>query len=237
MVNYIKTTNGYFYKICKNGKKRISEDEYNKQRKITGGVGLKNIKINKPNSNKMENIFLTGDISNGQTSRITRISKDFMENFNIKKNKNYSNDDIKIVYVGNINYTGYNRYFGINGISDIWVYNNISTNKNRYRYIVEIQKNDNNQIQYHVKCALESLCNLENSHLIIEALRTIGVHLNEDKITELSEKKRNIPEITEQIGKLKEEQMSLQKKLNYIVSLNTQICGDFEWTFTQSREE
>jgi len=40
MVNYVKTTNGYFYKICKNGKKRISEDEYNKQRKIkkmTGG--------------------------------------------------------------------------------------------------------------------------------------------------------------------------------------------------------
>lgn len=239
MVNYVKTKNGYFYKICKNGKKRISEDEYNKQKKLkkmTGGVDLDYIIIDQPNYHKMENIFLTGDISsNGRTSRITRISKDFMTNFNIEKNKNYSNDNIKIVYVGNITYTGSGHYAGIRGTSNIWIYLNISTNNNRYRYIVEIQKNDDYQFQYHVKCALESLCNLKNSHLIIKALPKIGVQLDERKITELaelSEKKRNIPEINEQIGKLKKEIISLENQLNSIIIFNRDICHDFEWTFT-----
>ena len=74
MVNYVKTTNGYFYKICKNGKKRISEDEYNKQRKIkkmTGGVKFDHVDLlsdemerrNRNPETLMDNVFATGHIT------------------------------------------------------------------------------------------------------------------------------------------------------------------------------
>ena len=90
MVNYVKTTNGYFYKICKNGKKRISEDEYNKQRKIkkmTGGVKFDHVDLisdemerrNRNPKTLMDNVFATGHITikNGKTfSCIAKISKE-----------------------------------------------------------------------------------------------------------------------------------------------------------------
>lgn len=198
MVNYIKTTNGYFYKICKNGKKRISEDEYNKQRKIkkmTGGIQLDTITIQNDTSHgrkieTMENVFLTGNISsfNYRTSSISKITKLLMEDLKKFKNnkKNHKNNKgLNVVYVGEINYTGDGHLQGIRGNSNIWLVND----NNKYRYIVKINKDDTYDYPYHVKCALQSLCNLENSELIINALKKFSVQLDESKINELSQKK------------------------------------------------
>lgn len=239
MVNYVKTTNGYFYKICKNGKKRISEDEYNKRRKIKkmmGGVDLDTITIQNDTGSKtqtMENVFFTDKISeNRKTSSISKISTLLMRDLQkFKNNRNYKNKNgFNAVYVGEIKYTGDGHLQGIQGNSHIW----LVKDSNNYRYIVEINKDDTDTYPYpyHVKFALKSLCNLENSHLIIEALKKIDVQLDESKINVLSEKKNKIPEINQQINELKKNLRELQLEFVDISLFNHTILQDFEWTFT-----
>lgn len=243
MVNYIKTTNGYFYKICKNGKKRISEDEYNKQRKIkkmTGGVEFNNITIVEPNSSRevMENVFLTGDISaNGRTSTISKITKNFMDFLtHVKTNNNRigkqrridSNLNIDITYVGEIRYAG-KRPSSISGTSNIWVQRNYDSKK--VRYIVQIKKGRNNDYDTsnfgkHVEAALKTLSTHENIDLLIPALSRIGVQLDGSRelINLLDEKSQ----IQQRLSDLEKEKMSLMDKFNRIITT-------IDWTFIQPR--
>ena len=194
MVNYVKTTNGYFYKICKNGKKRISEDEYNKQRKIkkmTGGVKFDHVDLlsdemerrNRNPKTLMDNVFATGHITikNGKTfSCIAKISKELKTELDsIKKNKNIIEyNGTKITYVGEI--TGGGRmHGGLTGMSNIWVQQyDIS---GIVHYIVEINKirnNDTRNFGKLVDITLKTLCEFPNIELLIQALSRIGVHLN-----------------------------------------------------------
>jgi hypothetical protein len=244
MVNYIKTTNGYFYKICKNGKKRISEDEYNKQRKIkkmTGGVQLETIKIDEPRSRNevMENVFLTGDIlANGKTSTISKINKKFMD-FLTHVKTNYvrtnnkiigkqrrieSNLDIDITYVGEIRYNASDRSHA-KGISNIWVQQNYKSKK--VRYIVEIKRNDDTSYDFHVKNALQALCNIDDFNLLIQALSRIGIQSDDihKLIHEISNIDNHLMELNQKKHKLEQEKNlakeNLQSKINII-----------DWTFT-----
>jgi hypothetical protein len=239
MINYIKTTNGYFYKICKNGKKRISEDEYNKQKKLkkmTGGMFPEDITIIPPNKREhvMENVFLTGDISpNGRTSTISRITKKFMDflthvktnNNNIGKQRRIeSNLQIDITYVGEIRYIG-SRHSGIVGTCNIWVQRNYNSKK--VRYIIEIitknnRNKDTSNYEKNVYAALETLFSREEHFdLIINALSRIGVQL--DGTREL------IDEIKELYKKIKE----LDKKKS---SLYMNMIHNIDWTFTFPRQ-
>ena len=245
MVNYVKTTNGYFYKICKNGKKRISEDEYNKQRKIkkmTGGVDLKTITIDISTNRieKMDNVFMTGDISsNGKTSNISKISKQFMDFLtHVKTNNNSigkqrrieSNLDIDITYVGEIRYIG-PRHSDIVGMSNIWVQKNYNSKK--VRYIVQIQKQnprdiDKGNFGIHVDTALKTLCEFPNIELLIQALSRIGVQFNFSR--ELKEINENISALQDELNILENRKSSLymdkvQSKINII-----------DWTFTPNSD-
>ena len=239
MINYIKTANGYFYKICKNGKKRISEDEYNKRKKLkkmTGGMFPEDITIIPPNKREhvMENVFLTGDISpNGRTSTISRITKKFMDflthvktnNNNIGKQRRIeSNLQIDITYVGEIRYIG-SRHSGIVGTCNIWVQRNYNSKK--VRYIIEIitknnRNKDTSNYEKNVYAALETLFSREEHFdLIINALSRIGVQL--DGTREL------IDEIKELYKKIKE----LDKKKS---SLYMNMIHNIDWTFTFPRQ-
>ena len=184
MVNYIKTTNGYFYKICKNSKKRISEDEYNKQRKIkkmTGGVQLERVSLERYNPD-FDKIFMTGDISHdygGFSSIVFQVQ--FVDPSIIKtlqriknsKHKTNSKNSLGIVYVGEIEYKTTARSH-VCGKSHIWIRLNRSFGK--VRYYVEIIKNNNNDYGNHVKVALETLRNT-GCNLIIDALNKLGINL------------------------------------------------------------
>lgn len=251
MVNYIKTTNGYFYKICKNGKKRISEDEYNKQRKIkkmTGGVKLETITIDERRSRNevMENVFLTGDIlANGKTSTISKINKKFMDllthvktnyfkpNNNIigKQRRIESNLNIDITYVGEIRYIG-SRHSGIVGMSNIWVQKNYISNK--VRYIVQIEKLnpqdiDKDNFGIHVDTALKNLCNGDNYELVIKALSRIGVQL--DGSRELIKLIDEISNTNQYLDTLREEKSNLYlNKLRKMIMIN-----HIDWTFTNPK--
>lgn len=162
MVNYVKTTNGYFYKICKNGKKRISEDEYNKQRKIkkmTGGVVLERVSIDKYND-KFEKIFMTSDISKGYhydySTVFQLIDPIIIETLeNTKKNNIQLNskNSLGIVYVGEIQYETSARSH-VRGKSHIWIRLNRSFGK--VRYYVQIIDNNNESYGEHVKTALDT---------------------------------------------------------------------------------
>jgi len=181
----------------------------------------------------MENVFLTGDISpNGRTSSISKITELLMEDLKkFKKNlKHKNNNGLNVVYVGEINYTGTGHLQSIQGTSNIWLLND----RHNYRYIVEINKPDDNyyDYSYHVKCALQSLCNLKNSELIIDALKKFSIEPDKSKINELSDEKSRILEINKKIETLKEEQTKLQQQLTDIFILNHSILSDFEWTFT-----
>lgn len=245
MVNYVKTMNGYFYKICKNSKKRISEDEYNKQRKIKkmmGGVQLETITIDEPRSRDevMENVFLTGDISsNGRTSNISKISKQFMDFLtHVKTNNNKigkqrrveSNLNIDITYVGEIFYKASDRSH-VEGTSNIWVQRNYKSNK--VRYIVEIIRNDDKSYDFHVKTALNALCNFDNFDnldLLIRALSRIGIQSDEilKLINEISNINNDLMELKQKIQGLLQEQMSKKGELSQVINI-------MNWTFTQPR--
>ena len=181
----------------------------------------------------MENVFLTGNISpNGRTSSISKITELLMHDLNKFKNtRNHKNNNgLNVVYVGEINYTGTGHLQSIKGRSNIWLLND----RHNYRYIVEINKSTDNYFDYpyHVKCALQSLCNLENSKLIIDALKKFSIEPDKSKINELSEKKSKIPEINKEIERLKKEQTELQLQLTNILILNHSILSAFDWTFT-----
>ena len=241
MVNYVKTTNGYFYKICKNGKKRISEDEYNKQTKIkkmTGGVNLETINIDESKSRDvMDNVFMTGDISsNGKTSNISKISKQFMKNFTSFKTNNNEIEKqrriesnlgiVDITYVGEIRYSG-PRHSGISGTSNIWVQKNVSSKK--VSYIVEIQKDRNNDqdksnFGKHVHAALKNLCDFINIDLLIKALSRIGVQLDGT---------RELIKIIDEISNIKKALSKLQQiKENLYQNRLSRTINDIDWTFT-----
>ena len=186
MVNYVKTKNGYFYKICKNGKKRISEDEYNKQRKIkkmTGGVKLERVSSDKYN-HKFKKIFMTGDISEGNfrylSSTVFQLIDsriiETLKNTKNSKNSNLqssSNNSLDIVYVGEIKYQTPERSH-VRGKSHIWIRLNRSFGK--VRYYVQIIDNNNESYGDHVKAALETLC-YTKCKLIIDALHKLGINL------------------------------------------------------------
>jgi len=182
MVNYVKTTNGYFYKICKNGKKRISEDEYNKQRKIkkmTGGVVLERVSIDEYND-KFEKIFMTGDISKGNHYDYSTVFQLFdhkiIETLENNKKNNIqlnSKNSLGIVYVGEIEYKTPARSH-VSGKSHIWIRLNRSFGK--VRYYVQIIDNNNKLYGEHVKTALDTLC-YNRCDLIIDALRKLGIKL------------------------------------------------------------
>ena len=239
MVNYIKTTNGYFYKICKNGKKRISEDEYNKQRKIkkmTGGTNINSIYIDSYiQNNSMKNIFMTGDISDDKSSRISRVSLKIMKELQTIKNNNpqsNSKNSLGIVYVGEIQYETPARSH-VSGKSHIWIRLNRSFGK--VRYYVEITDNNNHDYGNHVKVALETLCHTR-CDLIIEALYKLGINLknNSDKNVEeeILSFKQEILEIKNQLESLNQELTKkreiLIKKYSYLSSK----CTNFNWTFS-----
>lgn len=238
MVNYVKTKNGYFYKICKNGKKRISEDEYNKQKKLkkmTGGANLESITIVKPNSSRevMENVFLTGDISSDhKSSTISKISKQFMDFLNhVKTNNNNigkqrrieSNMDIDITYVGEIRYNATDRSH-VKGISNIWVQRNYKSKK--VRYIVEIEKSDDISYDFHVKNALQALCNFDNFNLLIQALSRIGIQ--SDDIRKLIDEFSNIKN---DLIKLNQKKNELEEKLNLANENLYEVSNTMNWTF------
>jgi hypothetical protein len=242
MVNYIKTTNGYFYKICKNGKKRISEDEYNKQTKIKkmmGGTFLNLISIEKPhesNSGKlMENVFLTGDITNDNSS-IQRVNKQIMNTLekikNNRSSRNLNNIRSSLVYVGEIEYKTTGRSH-VHGKSRIWIQLNHLLGK--CRYYVEITKyNDTADYGEHVKVALNTLC-YTKCNLIIEALRNLGINIEKTNNTNLrnnEQLKQEIFEIENQIESLNQE---LAKKKSILINKNVDLnskCMDFNWTFS-----
>jgi hypothetical protein len=241
MVNYVKTTNGYFYKICKNSKKRISEDKYNKQRKIkkmTGGTILNRIYIDSDiQNNSMKNIFMTGDISDDKSSSISRVIslRTINELQTIKNNnpKSNSKNSLGIVYVGEIEYETPARSH-VRGKSHIWIRLNRSFGK--VRYYVEITDNNNNDYGNHVKVALETLCHTR-CDLIIEALYKLGIDLknNSDKNVkkeEILSLKEEILEIKSQLESLNQE---LTKKREILIEKYSDLsskCTNFNWTFS-----
>lgn len=188
MVNYVKTTNGYFYKICKNGKKRISEDEYNKRRKIkkmTGGVQLERISFEDYNPD-FEKIFMTGDISEGYSGYSSTVFQvqfvdpsiiQKLQNIKISNSKSNSKNSLGIVYVGEIKYKTPARSH-VSGKSHIWI--RLNRSFGQVRYYVEIIENNNDFYGEHVKAALQTLC-IEKCNLIIEALRKLGINLNKSE--------------------------------------------------------
>ena len=238
MVNYVKTKNGYFYKICKNGKKRISEDEYNKQikiKKMTGGMFHGTI-INTTNERTrllMENVFKTGPIidSNGtKSSTITRIKKSLMDF--LTKIKSKINNEVNIAYLGEIKYTGSGR-INCSGTSNIWIEVNIVTGK--VNYIVEINRNDDNCYKDHVWCALKMLGE-KNCELVIMALQKLGVDLS--KLKNYNPGLNRKAQI-DTIAKIDDEIQSLEERLKVLsdqkdeieVSLMSQ-CREFNWSFS-----
>lgn len=241
MVNYVKTTNGYFYKICKNGKKRISEDEYNKQRKIkkmTGGVKFDHVDLlsdemerrNRNPETLMDNVFATGHITikNGKTfSCIAKISKELnYELNNIKENKNIIEyNGTKITYVGKI-MGGGRMHDGFTGNSNIWV-----QLKNEFvYYIVEIEKiikNDTRNFGKLVDITLKTLCEFPNIELLIQALSRIGVQFNFS--SELKEINENISALQDKLNILENRKSSL-----YMDKLQSKI-NIIDWTFTPKR--
>lgn len=239
MVNYIKTTNGYFYKICKNGKKRISEDEYNKQRKIkkmTGGTLLQRINIDRDiYINPMTNVFMTGDIlSDTNSSSILRVSSKMMEDLqNIKKNNLQPNskNSLGIVYVGEIEYKTPARSH-VRGKSSIWIRLNSSFGK--VRYYVEITDNNNDNYANHVQVALETLCHTR-CDLIIEALYKLGINFKKNKSATLKNKYQLEQEIVEIVKQQEYLNNQLTEKRNMLIQKNYDLnseCKDFNWTFS-----
>lgn len=241
MVNYIKTTNGYFYKICKNGKKRISEDEYNKQRKLkkmTGGILLGYVKnIEQSNSrNLMENVFLTGnDNISSRIFTIEKVKESFMSILeqikNIKNNNSSMNNSRKsLAYVGEIDYFQHRPL--IWGESFIWIHLNHLSGK--VRYYVKIMKNNNYDYGNHVMVALYTLCK-QNCNLIIKALLQLGIDLkcNIHRILEIKSKcEEDITNIKKDIERLKQE---LDIKTKELTETNKELgipCKDFNWTFS-----
>ena len=188
MVNYVKTTNGYFYKICKNGKKRISEDEYNKRRKIkkmTGGVQLDSISFEYYNPD-FEKIFMTGDISKGHSGYSSTIFQvrfmdpsiiQKLQNIKISNSKSNSKNSLGIVYVGEIEYKTPARSH-VSGKSHIWI--KLNRSFGQVRYYVEIIENNNDFYGEHVNAALQTLC-IKKCNLIIEALSKLGINLNKSE--------------------------------------------------------
>ena len=249
MVNYVKTTNGYFYKICKNGKKRISEDEYNKRKKLkkmTGGMLPEDITIIPPNKREhvMENVFLTGDISpNGRTSTISRITKKFMDflthvktnNNNIGKQRRIeSNLQIDITYICEIRYIG-SRHSGIVGTCNIWVQRNYNSKK--VRYIIEIitknnRNNDTSNYEKNVYAALKTLFREEEHFdLLIKALSRIGVQLDgTGEVIQIIDEIYNINQHKNELDK-KIKELNIKKS-----SLYMNMNHNFDWTFTFPRQ-
>jgi hypothetical protein len=246
MVNYVKTTNGYFYKICKSAKKRISEDEYNKQIKIKKMMGgmltITNTTTERTRSlttkpELMENVFKTGPIidSNGtKSSTVTRIKKSLMELLNkIKSNIELnSNNAVNIAYLGQIEYTG-SGHIRCNGTSNIWIEVNIMTGK--VNYIVEINRKDDNCYENHVLCALTTLSD-EKCEWVITALQKLGVDLSKLKNynPELNREAaiHRIAEIDDEIQSLKKRLKDLDyQKTNIQLSLYV-VCSKFNWSFS-----
>lgn len=235
MVNYVKTKNGYFYKICKNGKKRISEDEYNKQKKLkkmTGGMFRGYIRHPNEGKDVMENVFLTGDISpNGKTSSISRVSIKLYNELDKKKitrkiTRNY-NSEVDIIYVGKIEYNNSGGHGNFSGISNIWIQNGYRSGK-VIRYIVEIIKNDDYLYENHVRLALQTLCN-QNCSLLIEALQKMGIDFK-NKLNEKSEMLR-IAKIDDEMRSLKKQLKDLKDEKNDIFIRLSSPCNEFDWTF------
>ena len=242
MVNYVKTTNGYFYKICKNGKKRISEDEYNKQRKIkkmTGGVKFDHVDLlsdemeqsyRTPRSpaTLMDNVFATGHITikNGKTfSCIAKISKELKNKLDdIKKNKNIIEyKGTKITYVCEI-FGGGRVHGGLTGTSNIWVQQNDKSGI--VHYIVEINKirnNDTRNFGKLVDITLKTLCEFPNIELLIQALIRIGVKLDGSELKEIN---KNISALQDELNILENRKSSL-----YMDKLQSKI-NIIDWTFT-----
>jgi hypothetical protein len=237
MVNYVKTKNGYFYKICKNGKKRISEDEYNKQKKLKkmmGGTSLNMIFIDSDIQNKSKNVFMTGDISDDNSSSILRVSHKIIEKLQTIQNNNpqsNSNKSLDIVYVGEIKYKTPSRSH-VSGNSRIWIRLNRSFGK--VRYYVEITDNNNEDYGNHVKFALETLCHTR-CDLIIEALYKLGINLKKNNSSTLRNQDKLQEEILEINNKIKSLNKELIEKritlLRIITDLNSQ-CENFNWTFS-----
>ena len=243
MVNYVKTTNGYFYKICKNGKKRISEDEYNKQRKIkkmTGGVKFDHVDLlsdemerrNRNPKTLMDNVFGTGyiTINKGKTfSYISKISKELKNKLDdIKENKNIIEyNRTKITYVGEI-MGGGRMQGGLTGTSNIWVQQNDIFGI--VHYIVEINKirnNDTRNFGKLVDITLKTLCEFPNIELLIQALIRIGVKLDGSELKEIN---KNISALQDELNILENRKSSLymdkvQSKINII-----------DWTFTPNSD-
>lgn len=242
MVNYVKTTNGYFYKICKNSKKRISEDEYNKRRKIkkmTGGVQLERILVEQYNP-KFEKIFMTGDISEGHSGhsstvlQVQSVDPSIIQKLQqIKKNRSKSNskNSLGIVYVGEIEYTTAARSH-VSGKSHIWIRLNRSFGK--VRYYVKIIENNNDSYGEHVKAALQTLC-IEKCNLIIEALRKLDINLETNNSGKNIKKKLQLEqEILEIENQLKILNQTLTSKREILINKNYDLnskCTDFNWTF------
>jgi hypothetical protein len=237
MVNYVKTTNGYFYKICKNGKKRISEDEYNKQRKIkkmTGGVKFDHVDLlsdemerrNRNPKTLMDNVFATGHITikNGKTfSCIAKISKELKTELDsIKDTENIIEyEETKITYVGEI-MGGGSGHGGFTGMSNIWV-----QLKNGFvHYIVEINKirnNDTINFGKLVYITLKTLCEITNIELLIKALSRIGVQL--DGSQELIRITNEISTRTQALTELN------QQKSNLYLHKLSKMSNHIDWTF------
>jgi hypothetical protein len=244
MVNYVKTTNGYFYKICKNGKKRISEDEYNKQRKIkkmTGGVEFEHINLlsdememrNRNPKTLMDNVFATGHITikNGiNFSCITKISKELKNKLDdIKKNNNIIEyKGTKITYVGEIICGGGRIYDGFTGNSNIWV-----QLKNGFvYYIVEIKKIRNDDRRSYgklVDIALKSLCKIQNIDLLIKALNRIKVECKMN-LSNQSNIINKLIKITDKISTTRQHLIELQEKKALYLTEND--IDKIDWTFT-----
>ena len=233
MINYIKTTNGYFYKICKNGKKRISEDEYNKRKKLKkmmGGMFHGNIHIIHPKERKdvMENVFLTGDISaNDKSSFISHVSRKLYNKLHKIRIARNESTEVDIIYVGEIEYNNNGGHGNFHGTSNIWIQHGYRSGK-VIRYIVEIIKNDGYLYENHVRLALETLCN-RNCSLLIEALRKMGI-VFKNKLNEKSEMSR-IAKIDDEMRSLKEQLRNLQDEKNNIRIRLSSPCNDFNWTF------
>ena len=183
----------------------------------------------------MKNIFMTGDISDDKSSRISRVSLKIMKELQTIKNNNpqsNSKNSLGIVYVGEIQYETPARSH-VSGKSHIWIRLNRSFGK--VRYYVEITDNNNHDYGNHVKVALETLCHTR-CDLIIEALYKLGINLknNSDKNVEeeILSFKQEILEIKNQLESLNQELTKkreiLIKKYSYLSSK----CTNFNWTFS-----
>ena len=254
MVNYVKTKNGYFYKICKNSKKRISEDEYNKQikiKKMTGGIVHFGTIINTTNERTsslttkpalMENVFKTGFIINRHGTKslaITRVKRSLMElleniklNFNNSVNNRVNEDKVNIAYLGEIKYHDSGRIH-CGGISNIWIQVDIMTGK--VNYIVEIIKSDDLSYENHVWCALQELCSTECTS-IIKALQKLNVDVTKLKNynSELNQdvEIRKIAEIDDKIKNLNQQLKDLKHQKSSIIVKLYSPCKEFNWSFS-----